>query len=274
MTLSYHNDPEVKARHVAMAQHHYEADMLRAGTYGSSSGLKLSASNFRACSVACMAFDIDPESHDRWLYGDDQAEKGPHRTVAESAGWPIWLVRLNDVVFEGLQENKRGRFHVDLREAVPVGKDLKSIKWKLSSLRLTKVLEYIALSPYPYLADVEHAIREAITYCDDMGRGPIVLASQQGVSEGDLLELGKKYAAGQQRLGLLNLALDQLVVTQNFNDPIMRALHCACTTVEPNASPQDPVFNAAILRCVKYGPEYYEHYLWEAQTLLQLLRTL
>ena len=73
--LSYHNSQDVKNQHIALAKHHYEADMLRSGTYGQSD-----EGAFKGCSVGCMAHDIDPKNRDL------------HAVVAESAGWPEWLV--------------------------------------------------------------------------------------------------------------------------------------------------------------------------------------
>jgi len=97
--LSYHNDPEVKAKHVAMAKRHLEADMLIKGTYGQGTGKK-----FKACSVGCFAHEIAPK------------EGGFHGIVSEDAGWPLWLVYLNDRIFEGLPDDEAMQFH--LRTAV------------------------------------------------------------------------------------------------------------------------------------------------------------
>jgi len=123
--LSYHNDPAVKAFHVAQAKHHYEADMLLAGTYGNDVEYN---GAFRGCSVGCMAHDIDPESHDY------------HAVVAAHAGWPEWLVHLNDRLFEGLPNGERERFHVDLREAVPVGVDLELVRHHLAIRRMDRLI--------------------------------------------------------------------------------------------------------------------------------------
>src|SRR5699024_7324123 len=95
-TLSYHNDPKLKEAHIAQAQHHMEADMLLAGTYGEDEGDK-----FRGCSVGCFAHEIDPSRVDY------------HAIVAEAAGWPEWLVRLSDTLFEGLPADERNSFHVE-----------------------------------------------------------------------------------------------------------------------------------------------------------------
>jgi hypothetical protein len=121
---SYHNDPAIKAFHVAQAKHHLAADMLVSGTYGEGN-----ASNFRGCSIGCMAHDIDPSRDDY------------HKLVAEHAGWPEWLARLNDSIFEGLPKGERETFHVDLREAIPVGVDLEPVLHKLALRRIDRLIE-------------------------------------------------------------------------------------------------------------------------------------
>ncbi|HEV2682616.1 MAG TPA: hypothetical protein VGV14_19095, partial [Rhodanobacter sp.] len=124
--LSYHNDPSIKAFHVAQAKHHYEADMLVSGTYGENEG-----ASFRGCSIGCMAHDIDPS-----------ADSNFHAIVANHAGWPEWLARLNDLIFEGLPAGERERFHVDLREAIPVGVDLEPVRHRLVLLRIDRLIAH------------------------------------------------------------------------------------------------------------------------------------
>lgn len=122
--LSYHNDPAVKARHVALAKHHYEADMLRTGTYGEGMGKR-----FKACSVGCMAHGLQPSITSNW-----------HAVVAKDAGWPEWLAHLNDAIFEGLPASERNSFHVQLREAVPVGINLEPLWYPLAVRRLDRLI--------------------------------------------------------------------------------------------------------------------------------------
>jgi len=121
--LAYHSDSAVKARHVALAVHHRDADMLVSGTYGQTAG-----GAFRGCSVGCMAHDIAPKRRDH------------HEVVAEDAGWPEWLVRLNDSIFEGLPTGKRENFHVELREAIAPGVDLESVRPMLAIRRIDRLI--------------------------------------------------------------------------------------------------------------------------------------
>ncbi len=84
---TYHGDPEVKAKHVALAKHHVAADLLLAGTYGGKAG--------PACSVGCLARDYGLKTDD-------------HEGLAEAAGLPLWLVRVQDYAFERLPSGAWG----------------------------------------------------------------------------------------------------------------------------------------------------------------------
>jgi hypothetical protein len=85
---------------------HLAADMLRARTYGRVNG------QFRGCSVGCLVHDIEPTWTEYTI-----AYQG-HRRVADHYGYPEWLVRLQDTVFEGLPADERNEWHVGLADAI------------------------------------------------------------------------------------------------------------------------------------------------------------
>ena len=122
-TLSYHGDPAIKAAHIAQAEHHATADMLVSGTFGDTD-----AGAFKGCSVGCFAHEINPKRSDY------------HAVVAEAAGWPEWLVYLNDTLFEGLPAGEREQFHVELRKRVPVGVDLTPVLHEIAVARMDRLL--------------------------------------------------------------------------------------------------------------------------------------
>lgn len=146
--LSYHNDPAIKAAHVAQAQAHYDADMLVTGTYG-----KATEGGFKGCSVGCFAYEIAPERLDR------------HAVVAEAAGWPLWLVYLSDQLFEGLPAGEREKFHVDLRKAVPVGVDLDPVQYHIAIARHERSIARLAGNNEPYARQCIDALKGAIEWC-------------------------------------------------------------------------------------------------------------
>ena len=103
---SYHGNQSEKDTAIANAIRHSEKDMLAAGTYG------VIYDSFKGCSVGCDAFDIT-----------GQVEASPHKITADHFGFPEWLERLRDTIFEGLPEDKRAYWHSSLKKAVPVGLD-------------------------------------------------------------------------------------------------------------------------------------------------------
>lgn len=147
--LSYHNDQSIKDRIVAQAKRHRDLDMLVQGTYDNGK------EDFKACSVGCFAHELDPTRSDY------------HRIVAQDAGWPVWLVRMSDSLFESLPTYKdRVDFHVELREGVPVGIDLNSIQTRLVILCLEeeiKSLEFSSIEPYSILLKI--VLQRVLDYC-------------------------------------------------------------------------------------------------------------
>jgi hypothetical protein len=120
--LTYNNDATLKAEHVARAEAHLAADMLRDGTYGEGSG-----KNFRACSVGCFAHDLG-------------ATGNQHEAIANHYAIPEWLVRLQDSMFEGLPEDERGSFHVELARRIPLGVSLDPLPHLIAIARIDRML--------------------------------------------------------------------------------------------------------------------------------------
>lgn len=98
---------ERKAARVARAKAHIQAGRLRQGTLFNGS-------------VSCDAIDIlGPE---RAAQTEDVQEF--FALVAAHDGSAEWLERLRDIVFEKLPDDRPLRWHVELAEALPVGRDL------------------------------------------------------------------------------------------------------------------------------------------------------
>ena len=115
--LSYHNDPAVKQKYIARFATHRAADEVTQG---------LGFENGRGCFVGCT---LDNYNHSRFPV---------------ELGWPEWLARLADCIFEGLSKEEAPQFGTDLLEAVPIGFDLSNLRWKLAILRGDKSLERLA----------------------------------------------------------------------------------------------------------------------------------
>jgi len=127
---AYHNDPQQKKEAVENAIRHKEMDMLAKETYGEMNG------SFKGCDVGCDAFDITGE-----------IQKKPHIITSYYFGWPIWVERLRDFLFEGLPGEKAVEWHINFKKATPVGLDeegYKVIKAKILIFILDHILETLA----------------------------------------------------------------------------------------------------------------------------------
>lgn len=142
MSLSYHGIPAVKEKHIAMAKNHVEQGMFARSCDDTSEP------DFFGCSVECFAHELDPENN-QW-----------HEVVADASGWPLWLVHLSDAIFTNLRTGlARESFHVDLRVAVPVGKDLTSLVHRLAIARLERLGQKLLV------ASLDIRIKEEILIC-------------------------------------------------------------------------------------------------------------
>jgi hypothetical protein len=141
--IAFNGNRELAGQYVAHAQAHYDADMLRAGTYGEGSGKA-----FKACSIGCFAHDLSILSD--W-----------HAGLAQHYAVPEWLLRLQDSMFEGLPKSDRASFHVDLarRVAACAGRDLSRIPNAIAVRRLDRML---AEQRKALEADHAHGVAEAI----------------------------------------------------------------------------------------------------------------
>ena len=101
---SYNNNPEFKKKAIEAAIRHRDMDMLMSGTYGNIDD------GFKGCSIGCDAFDITGG-----IAGD------PHKTTADYFGFPLWLERLRDSIFEGLGKADRSNWHIDIKKSIPIG---------------------------------------------------------------------------------------------------------------------------------------------------------
>jgi len=107
-----------RADFVAEMIAHRAADRLAKGTYSSSSYDSGSAHKWHGCAVGCGVRTIRQRTGNTALHFSD------HAGLADALGWPEWLVRLEDVVFEGLAPAAALAWPARLAQAVPEGCDL------------------------------------------------------------------------------------------------------------------------------------------------------
>ena len=99
--LSYHGDPLIKAKYTARFAAHRAADEVIQGK-GFAEG--------RGCFVGCT---LDAYDHSRFPI---------------ELGWPEWLARLADAIFEGIPKEDAPQFGTDLLNAVHVGVNLEPVR--------------------------------------------------------------------------------------------------------------------------------------------------
>jgi hypothetical protein len=133
--LAYHNAPAIKAKYVARFAAHRAADEVIQG-----SGFD----NGRGCFVGCTLNKYD------------------HALFPVELGWPEWLARLADTIFEGLPREEAPQFGTDLLDAVPVGVDLDPVRNRFLLTVQRRNLDRLAGNDAPYALQVRSAIEGVI----------------------------------------------------------------------------------------------------------------
>jgi hypothetical protein len=116
--LSFHGDKKIKEKYVNRLRAHAKADELIKGKYWEGG---------KGCAVGCTIHSSEHVAYETQL------------------GIPEWLARLEDALFEGLPNGHAKKFAVDFLNAVPVGVNLESLKWKFCSFILSENLERVEL---------------------------------------------------------------------------------------------------------------------------------
>ena len=142
--ISYHNDPKLKEAIVAEMRVHQKADLIIKGSYGRENG------EFHACAVGCAIHSMNVRLGKHY-------PTNSHVSYEEAIGVPEWLARLHDTLFEGLPDKENTQFAVDLLEAIPVGINLESIKWKFCAFILSENIERVLA-----LKDISDELRKQV----------------------------------------------------------------------------------------------------------------
>lgn len=112
--ISWHGKAEVKADAIYAARFHREADLLQRGTYWNGQ---------RGCGIGCHAHHLSPAPSE---YRSDQ-----YRIVSRGYGWPIWLIALEDWLFENGTFEKAIKLPEAICQAIPVGVDLTPVFYEM-----------------------------------------------------------------------------------------------------------------------------------------------
>ncbi len=132
--LSYHNDENLKKLVVSEMKKHQEQDQFIKGSYENLNG------KFKGCAVGCTIDSINKILNKFYRTND-------HKVFEETIGVPDWLARLQDTFFEGLPLGDNSQFAVDFLEAIPIGINLKPVRWKFCSFILREGMDRMLSQP-------------------------------------------------------------------------------------------------------------------------------
>ncbi len=122
-TLTYGSNPELKARLVAAAREHQEADRYIQGTYFRSEG----GEDWQGCAVGCTTAPLIAAAEGVALDGLREPLSW-HKAQEVHAGIPEWLGHVEDKIFECLPVGQAREWPARFLEAVPVGVDLTAMR--------------------------------------------------------------------------------------------------------------------------------------------------
>jgi hypothetical protein len=143
----------MKARFVAAAIEHREADRYLKGTYASGEG-----TTFRACSVGCsLATVYGGMDSNRYKHAD-------HGFLSETLGVPEFITYLQDTIFEGLPDRAATEWTERLFSAIPVGADLSLVQPAFLAAVQRRLLKSIDRDSFP---SVYAAVEGVIAVLDD-----------------------------------------------------------------------------------------------------------
>jgi hypothetical protein len=101
--LSFHSDPQLKAKYLARIQAHFKADEIIHGKYWE---------NGKGCAVGCTI------------------HSSQHMNYETELGIPVMLAKLEDRIFEGLSNGEAKKFPKQFLAAIRPGVDLSLVGWK------------------------------------------------------------------------------------------------------------------------------------------------
>ena len=134
--LSYHNDESIKNKYVERMRDHIAAEELVRGI-GFYKG--------RGCAIGCTL-----DNYDRAQYPIE-------------LGIPLWIGEIEEVLFEGMSEEKSEKFPLQFLENIPVGVDLEQVKSPFLIYILESCLDAFDHAAFPdvckMVCDVIEALR-------------------------------------------------------------------------------------------------------------------
>jgi hypothetical protein len=144
--LAYHNDPAIKSALIASLEDHAAHDRIKQGSYWQDG---------KGCAVACTLQGVD----------EIAAIHGKHQMYEVYFGVPQAIARLEDRIFEGLDNTLAMRWPLRFAAAIRPGADLSMVvprflRWLLSERLLLRVTKDKYPRAWQAIADVATLYRE------------------------------------------------------------------------------------------------------------------
>lgn len=117
--IAYKGSDQLKKDFVAEIKKHEEMDMIIQGTYAQGSG-----KGWKGCAVGCSVHSLNRIKKKRYATDD-------HSVYEKELGIPVELAYLEDVIFEGLDEETAKGWPLRFAQAINPGSDLSLIVAKL-----------------------------------------------------------------------------------------------------------------------------------------------
>jgi hypothetical protein len=144
--LAYHNDPAIKAALIASLEDHAAHDRIKQGSYWQGG---------KGCAVACTLQGVD----------ENAAIHGKHQMYEKYFGVPQAIARLEDRIFEGLDNTLAMRWPLRFAAAIRPGADLSMVVPRFLHWLMSERLPlHVSKDNYPRawqaIADVSALYRE------------------------------------------------------------------------------------------------------------------
>jgi hypothetical protein len=134
--IAFHGEQAIKDKYLARVKWHREMDHLVQGT-----GYEKNGETIRACAVGCTLENYD------------------HAQYEKELGIPEWLARVEDTIFEGLNEEKAMLWPERFLSAIKPGADLEKVKTPFLIFILEENIKTLdALPDMTDFPDVKNAI--------------------------------------------------------------------------------------------------------------------
>jgi hypothetical protein len=237
---AFHGDPAVKQKYLARLKAHHEADeIIQGGGWDGSHG----------CAVGCTL------------------NKYNHSAYEDELGLPRWLAYLEDRIFESLPLVDAQRFAVDFLESVPVGADVKNVHWKLASQRHTRDRDRLLSNPEPYAKQCVAALDLVIAYCDSRVKTKSAAESARSAAESAAWSAwSAAWSAAAESAAWSAWSARSAARSATAESAAESAAWSAAWSARAAAE------SAAESAESAESAEWSDHFKWEAETLIALLR--